>query len=51
MVAWLVGKTPKPADWAPVLPLFAAIYVVAGLCWLGFNPDREILADRTDAVR
>jgi len=45
VVAWLVGPTPKPADWAPVLPLFAAIYLVAGLCWLGFNPDRPILAD------
>jgi MFS family permease len=45
VVAWLVGPTPKPADWAPVLPLFAAIYLVAGLCWLGFNPDRPILPE------
>jgi ACS family glucarate transporter-like MFS transporter len=45
VVAWLVGPTPKPADWAPVLPLFAAIYAVAGLCWLGFNPDRPILPE------
>jgi ACS family glucarate transporter-like MFS transporter len=45
IVAWLVGPNPKPADWAPVLPVFAAIYTVAGLCWLGFNPDRPILPE------
>ncbi len=45
VVAWLVGPDPKPADWAPVLPVFAVIYAVAGLCWLGFNPDRPILPE------
>lgn len=45
LIAYLVGPAPKPADWAPVLPVFAGIYVLAGLSWLGFNPDRPILAE------
>jgi len=49
VVAWMIGKDPKPSDWAPVLPLFAVIYLIAGLAWLGFNPDRQILP--TEAER
>src|SRR5262249_24695165 len=45
VVAWLVGPTANPGDWAPVLRLFAAVYLIAGLCWLGFNPDRPILSE------
>jgi ACS family glucarate transporter-like MFS transporter len=45
VVTWIVGKSPRPEDWVPVLPLFALIYLVAGLCWLGFNPDRPILPE------
>jgi ACS family glucarate transporter-like MFS transporter len=44
-VAWMVGADPKPEDWDPVLPLFAVLYLLAGLAWLGFNPDLRILAD------
>jgi ACS family glucarate transporter-like MFS transporter len=43
VVARLIGEHPKPADWAPVLPAFGIIYLIAGLAWLGFNPDRQIL--------
>lgn len=43
VVAWLIGAHPKPADWAPVLPAFAVIYLIAGLAWLGFDPNRQIL--------
>jgi ACS family glucarate transporter-like MFS transporter len=42
VVAWLVGEGPN-ASWDKVLPVFAAIYVLAGVCWLGFNPDRPIV--------
>jgi hypothetical protein len=47
VIAWIVGKDPKPADWAYVLPVFAGIYAMAGVCWLGFNPDRPILPDQS----
>ena len=40
----LVGEGPN-ANWDSVLPVFAAIYVLAGLCWLGFNPDRPIVPE------
>lgn len=50
VVAWLIGKDPKPADWAPVLPVFAAIYTIAGLAWLGFNPDRQILPESREEL-
>jgi MFS family permease len=44
-IALIIGAHPKPADWDPVLPVFAGIYVLAGLAWLGFNPDRPILPE------
>jgi ACS family glucarate transporter-like MFS transporter len=47
LVSFLVGDSPKPKDWEPVLPVFALIYVLAGLSWLGFNPDKPILAEPT----
>lgn len=53
VVGMLVGKGPS-ANWDSVLPVFAGIYAVAGLCWLGFNPDRPILtepeAENGDAI-
>ena len=42
VVARLVGEGPT-ANWDSVLPLFAAMYAIAGVCWLGFNPDRPIV--------
>jgi MFS family permease len=55
VVAWIVGKDPKPADWEYVLPVFSGIYAAAGLCWLGFNPNQSILPeepiDSSDAAR
>jgi MFS family permease len=50
VVARLIGKDPKPDDWAYVLPLFAGIYAAAGLCWLGFNPDRPILPEEPSSA-
>ena len=49
VVAWLVGDGPN-ASWDSVLPVFAAIYVLAGLCWLGFNPDRPIVPEPAPAA-
>ena len=46
VVAWLVGEGPD-ASWDSVLPVFAAIYVLAGLCWLGFNSNRPIVPDES----
>jgi ACS family glucarate transporter-like MFS transporter len=44
VVARLVGNGPT-ANWDSVLPVFAAMYAIAGVCWLGFNPDRPIVPE------
>jgi ACS family glucarate transporter-like MFS transporter len=41
-LAWLVGEG-EHTNWNLALPLFAALYAVAGVCWLGFNPNRPIV--------
>ncbi|MBI3866860.1 MAG: MFS transporter [Planctomycetia bacterium] len=46
LISLLVGESPKAADWAPVVPVFAGVYAFAGLAWLGFNPDKPILPER-----
>ena len=42
IIAMVIGDDPKPADWGPVLPIFAGVYVLAGIAWLGFNADRPL---------
>jgi hypothetical protein len=42
-VSRLFGKGSE-TNWDGVMVLFGAIHVVAALCWLGFNPDRPLLA-------
>jgi sugar phosphate permease len=46
-VPYLFGKGPE-TNWDGVMVLFGAIHVVAAICWLGFNPDRPILANADD---
>jgi sugar phosphate permease len=41
-VGWLVEKS---GSWDHVLPLFAAIYAAAAVCWMSLNPRRMILPD------
>jgi sugar phosphate permease len=48
VLAWLVGEG-EHTNWNLALPLFAAMYAIAGVCWLGFNPDRSIVPVSTPA--
>jgi ACS family glucarate transporter-like MFS transporter len=50
VVARLVGEGPN-ANWDLVLPVFAAMYAVAGVCWLGFNPNRSIIPEPVSGTR
>ncbi|MBS0263065.1 MAG: MFS transporter [Planctomycetes bacterium] len=50
IVPVLVGQDPRPEDWDLVLPVFAALFGLAGLAWLGFNPDRSIFPEDNSGV-
>jgi ACS family glucarate transporter-like MFS transporter len=49
VLAWVVGEGAN-TNWDSALPLFAAMYGIAGLCWLGFNPNRSIVPESTPAI-
>jgi MFS family permease len=36
-------------NWDGVMVLFGAIHVVAAMCWLGFNPERPLLAAKVQS--
>jgi ACS family glucarate transporter-like MFS transporter len=50
VLAWLVGEGAN-TNWDSALPLFAAMYAVAGVCWLGFNPNRLIVPVSDSGIR
>ncbi len=44
VLPFVVGEG-KATNWDLALPLFGMMYAIAGVCWLGFNPNRSIVPE------
>jgi ACS family glucarate transporter-like MFS transporter len=49
VLARIVGEGAN-TNWDSALPMFAAMYAIAGVCWLGFNPNRPIVPEPDSGI-